>query len=480
MKPIGGLGMVFQETSRLAMLVFLAAFITGCAVYRPMERATPDIALEPEFSQAGVLPVPQAWWEVFEDEQLNQLMAVALEENRTVRAAWARMEQFAQVSRISKSGLYPVVDATLSAERQRSDEPIVTPMGVGGTTVDARYAGLSVAYQVDLWRKLSFGRRADVLNFEASRQDVEATLLAITASVAELYFSLSAQREMLALLEAQKKVSQEYVDLVEMRFSNGLVTAMDVYFQRLQLAATERQIPQVTQTIKTLSHQLAVLLGKAPHQGLNLTTGTLAQVPGLPETGIPADTLRLRPDVRAAELRLMASDQRVGVAIADRFPSLGISVTGSGQAEAFADVLDGWILSLGANILAPLFDAGRRKAEVARSKAVVQEGLANWEAALLSACAEVEDSLVREQGILMRQEILGRQLALAEAALERSRSNYVHGLTDYLNVLTSLQTLYGLQLEEIGFRLELLTNRIGLYAALGGGTAAADSANDEG
>ena len=275
---------------------------------------------------------------------------------------------------------------------------------------------------------------------------------------------------MLALLEAQLEVSQEYVDLVESRFANGLATAVDVYFQRLQLAATERQVPLARQTIKTLSHQLAVLLGNQPTQSvgvLNKNLGTLRQ---LPETGIPTEVLRHRPDVHAAELRLIAADQRVGMAIADRFPSLGINITGGGQAEAFADVLDNWFVSLGASLLAPIFDAGRRKAEVARNRAVVQESFANWEAALLDAFREVEDALVTEEGILSRQEILNRQLKLADAALERSRSNYIHGLTDYLNVLTSLQAQYALQLEDITFRLDLLTNRVRLHAALGGGT----------
>jgi outer membrane protein TolC len=194
----------------------------------------------------------------------------------------------------------------------------------------------------------------------------------------------------------------------------------------------------------------------------------LPVLPPLPASGVPLEALRARPDVRAAELQLTAADHRLAVAIADRYPSLSLSAAAGGQAESFSDVLDQWFLNLAANLLAPVFDGGRRAAEADRNRAVVEERFYAWESALLAACAEVEDGLVAERGLDQTNRILGTQLELAEASLERSRALYVNGLTDYLTVLTALQSLQNLQRQAISTRQELLANRISLHIALGG------------
>jgi outer membrane protein TolC len=172
--------------------------------------------------------------------------------------------------------------------------------------------------------------------------------------------------------------------------------------------------------------------------------------------------------VLAAELRLIAADHRLAAAIADRYPSLGISATAGGQSESVADILDQWFFNLAANLFAPIIDGGRRAAEADRNRAVVEERFYAWESVLLAACAEVEDALVAENGINQTNQILATQLELAETSLERSRALYANGLADYLTVLTSLRALQELQRQAISTRLEHLSNRIRLYVALGG------------
>jgi outer membrane protein TolC len=172
--------------------------------------------------------------------------------------------------------------------------------------------------------------------------------------------------------------------------------------------------------------------------------------------------------VRAAELQAIAADHRLAVAIADRYPSLSISATVGGQAEKIPDVLDRWFLNLAGNLLAPILDGGRRAAEADRNRAVVEERIWAWQAVLIGACAEVEDALVIERNLRETHEILESQIDLAGTTLERSRAQYVNGLTDYLTVLTALQSLQELQRQAILTEQELLENRIRLYLALGG------------
>jgi outer membrane protein TolC len=262
-------------------------------------------------------------------------------------------------------------------------------------------------------------------------------------------------------------VGQDFLDLVQLRFANGLASAVEVYQQRLQVETTRNQIPATNIRLATRQHQMAILLGREPRASIPLPSTVPPELPPLPSTGIPLEVLRSRPDVQAAEMQLIAGDHRLSAAIADRYPSLSISATAGGQAESLADILDQWFFNLAANLFAPIFDGGRRAAEADRNRAVVEERFYAWESALLEACAEVEDALVTERGITETKRILSKQIELAETSLERSRALYANGLADYLTVLTSLQALQELQRRSIDIRREHLSNRIRLYLALG-------------
>ncbi len=462
------------KRERRAIAVALAATLVGCATHSPVTDVEPQVELPESFSQGrSGIEMPERWWRAFRDPDLERVVEEALADNLSLRMAWARLEQMHAVARAAGAARYPGLDLTLGAEHTRfeGDQP-APPFGPAGDTEDTLTAGLGLSYQVDLWRKIGNARRAEVLAAQAGRQDVEATALAVSGAAVELWYSIAAQRATVALLEAQIEVGQEYLDLVEVRFANGLASAMDVYRQRLQVENTRSQAPVARTRLSLLEQQLALLLGKPPRSAAPHPVAGLPALPPLPATGVPAEVLRARPDVRAAELRLVAADHRLAVAVADRLPALTLSATAGSQADSFGDLLDAWFVSLAGNLIAPLFDGGRREAEADRNRAVVQESFHAWQSSLILACHEVEDALVSERGLLERQRILDTQLDVARSTLERSRARYVNGLTDYLNVLTSLQSLQELERARIGTRSDLLINRITLHLALGGTWAA--------
>lgn len=452
------------------LLILLVLLISpGCTVHKPMTFVTPPEALPETFSDGEPLPTVDHWWEALGDEDLDRLVEEALSENLTLRMAWARLDQARQLTKIAGAGRYPGLDASFSAQRQHygGGLPPTLPPTIP-ETLDTFSATLTLSYQVDLWKKISNSRKAAVLDFEAGRGDLEATALTVASGVAELWASLAAHQVALQLLEDQLEVGESFLKLVEARFGGGLSAAVDVYQQRLQVENTRGQIPQRRMEFELLQHQLALLLGRQPTAEVPLPGGELPLLIDLPPTGIPAEVLRNRPDVRAAELRLFAADHRVAVAVADRFPSIGISGTLGGQANEFSEVLDQWFTNLAGNLLGPVFDAGRRKAEAQRNRAVVRERFYQWEAVLLNAFAEVENALVMEKGLLETHRTTVRQVELARLTLDRSRALYVGGLTDYLTVLTSLQSLQNLQRTEIYTRKAIISNRIRLHLALGG------------
>jgi NodT family efflux transporter outer membrane factor (OMF) lipoprotein len=455
--------------STIIATVSLVVVLSGCAVHKEMEIVSPGSRLPDSFSVSGSALAADSWWESFNDQQLNGLISEAVAENLTIRQAWARLDQFRALARISGSGKWPLVDAAASAQRTRSGKDGFNPSTFRpDKTIDQYNLSATISYQVDLWNQIDAAARADLFGIEAGRKDVESTAVAIVSSVADLWFSIAEQRAALELLNEQLRVNEEFLSLVELRFAQGAASAVDVFQQRLQVASTRSRIPQEETTLRILEHQLAVLVGKSPKSRIASPGSALPDLPELPDTGIPADLLRKRPDVSAAELRIYAADSRLAVAVADQFPKLSFSASAGGRSNDIGELFDRWFVNLASNLLGPIFDGGRRAAEVDRNRAVVQERLLGWEQAVLTAIREVEDALATEQGQLDTLSAVHEQIDLAEKTLERARSRYINGLSTYLNVLTSLQALQQLERVELQLRRQLLSNRIKLHVALGG------------
>ena len=218
-----------------------------------------------------------------------------------------------------------------------------------------------------------------------------------------------------------------------------------------------------------LSHQLAILLGQPPLEGLADSTAHLIALPPLPHVGLPADLIRRRPDIQKAFYNVMAADKRVASAVADRFPRLSVSGQATSSANRAGGLFDAWLFNFSANLVGPLIDGGRRSAEVARTKAIVNERLQIYGQVVLASLAEVEDALVQETEQAVYLESLEKQLILSEQVIVRARDNYTSGGADYLRVLDALQTHQQLQRTHLVAKRDLIGYRIALCRALGGG-----------
>ncbi|MEN8753352.1 MAG: TolC family protein, partial [Desulfobacterales bacterium] len=280
--------------------------------------------------------------------------------------------------------------------------------------------------------------------------------------------NIIAQRMQKRLLEHQLQTNLTFLELIELRFHMAMVSALDVYQQKQVVEDIKAEIPLVEAREQLLRHELALLLGKLPKTMLNISREELPKPIEIPATGLPADLLSSRPDLRAAGMRLWAADWQVAAARADRLPAISLTAQAR-YGEADADVLfDNWLLSLAGNLTAPIFDGKRRAAEVDRSLAVVDEKLSAYRQTVLTAIKEVEDALVNESK--QREHINGLEkvTATARKALKEAGNRYRKGLTDYLPVLTQLLTVQGLERNLIQQQANLLGVRISLYRALGG------------
>lgn len=450
--------------------------LAGCSIYRPKESVAPPVRAPEQFSEAGgAVPLTDRWWEDFGDGELGALIESALAGNMDLGAAWARLDQALADVRKARAGLIP--DVMLETDASRSESAFLTGEAfqrVTGETVqrissDQLLLTAAATYEVDLWRRIWSLMRAGELDFGARREDVATMAMSIAGEMANAWVTLIEQLAQRALLESQAGVGERFLRLTELRFSQGLASALDVYQQRQQLASTRARIPLIEAKIREVEHQMAVLRGEAPGPNSVTARTDLPELPPLPSTGLPADLLQRRPDVRGAALRVAAADHRVAAAVAERLPALRLTARGSYQSFTPAeDLFDTSIWNIAGNLAAPFIDGGRRRAEVQRTKAVVDERLHAYGQVFLKAVQEVEDALVQERRQHEHLAELDRQVMFSERALQEAQLRYVTGLSDYLPVLAALQTLQEAERGRLTARRQLLSFRIQLYRALGG------------
>ncbi len=448
------------------LAVAVAVAVAGCAVHR--SRVDDAAVAVPEgyaeTAEAPAAPAPaDRWWTRFRDPALDGLLAEAFEGNPELERAYARLDQARAVARIAGAARLPQVDVDGQASRARQP-------GLVEDTVTTDYR-LSVAasYEVDLWRKLDARTRAARAEVLASREAVLALYLSLSAETADLYYLLVEQRAQMALVDRTIASFEDALDRVERRYRAGLVPALDVYQARQNLAAARAVRPPLEAAEARARHALAVLLGRFPDPAVGGDRAALPAPPPVPPVGVPASLVTRRPDVRAALARLEAQDARVAAAVADRFPSLRIGGTYGTLRTAFEmGTVSGIFWNLLANLTQPVFDAGRRKAEVARSEAAFREAAAAYRKAVLVAVREVEDAIAANRATEARIDRLGRVVRATEAGLDAAAQRYQQGLSDYLPVLNAQARLFDARRQLLAARRQLLADRISLVRALGG------------
>ncbi len=360
-----------------------------------------------------------------------------------------------------------MIGAQASAGKQKRVMSLGGPKPMNITS-DSYNLSLPVSYELDLWGKMRAGKKAAALDAMATRDDVEAAAMTLTANVVETWYSVVQQRANIKLLNSQHKTNQAFLSLVRLRFGQGAASATEVLQQQQQVDTIAAQLTLAQGQLDVLQMQLAVLVGQSPG-ALPVTSGDeLPAPPALPATGIPSDLLQRRPDVRSAQRQVVATDYRVAQTIASRYPSLQMSASFGYSSVKLSDLLDSFVWSIMTSLSASIWDGGRLSAEVERNKAVVQDRLFGYAQTLLTAMLEVQKSLTLEKQQHLHIQQLTKQVAIAQQALDIARDRYQQGLTDFLPVLTTLRSLQATQTGLLASKRQLLSHRVQLCRALGG------------
>jgi len=447
----------------LAAVTFLAACSPHARQEIPLPVTTPE-----SFIEAGKGKVAHQgagrWWKAFGDSRLDGFMEEVFTGNLDLRQAVARLEQARAALASVGSARFPSLTIEGAGGRARQGSSF------GSVTSDTYRLSAAAAFELDLWGKIGSRTEAARYDLLAVQEDARTLCLTLSAQAADLYYLAIEQRAQLELTDRTIVSFRDAKNLVESRYRQGLVPAVDVYQARQNLAAAEARRPLFESTLATTEHGLALLAGRYPGRG---DAGELTVLPGAVvafSAGIPSRLLADRPDVRGALSKVRGSDERIAAAIADRFPSFGLVGAYGGASDDLSTLLDSgnivWNLLL--NLAQPVFDGGRRSAEVERSRAVFRENLARYHQVVLNAFREVEDALVQGRTTEERIAALDARVAASSAALRLATDRYMQGLTDFLPVLTSQALSFDAESQLLSARRQLISDRISLARALGG------------
>ncbi|MHC5039437.1 MAG: efflux transporter outer membrane subunit [Planctomycetota bacterium] len=473
--PFSGISRVRRPVHGALAVLFLVG--AGCSFYEPSQPEA-VVTLPAAFSETGKAVLPEKWWTAWKDPQLDALIEQALSRNLSLRVTWDRLAQARALARREGASAWPSLEASAGGTGSVSGVDGSSGPGPSASTSQSMTfsAGLAASYEVDLWGRVRSSRKAAELDVLASDRDLHAAAMTLSAEVANAWFRLKTLRGQLLLLDAQRDTNRDYLEIVKTRFRRGQVSAADVIQQEQALEAVRGDRLQVMASLRVEENRLAGLLGK-PAGAYKAPGGdVLPRLPPLPAMGTPAAWVQRRPDLQAALLRVQAADRRVAAAIAERFPRLSLSARASVSHDV-CDVFTSWLSNLAANLMMPLIDGGRRKAEVERSRAVVSERLHQYGQVLLRSLEEVENALVQEA---RQEDVLGsleKQRELSGAAVERASSGYKKGTVDFTRFLSTVLGHQRLERSHLQARRDLILYRIRLYRSLGGSWDLAQPAN---
>jgi multidrug efflux system outer membrane protein len=456
---------------KLPVLPLAAALLAGCMFgpdYRRPQVDTPKTYL---YEPAAVETISTDWWRQFGDPVLDQLIAEALANNKSVKIAAANVEQAAAILVQTRSALFPQVSYQSAAARARSSQSNAIPIPGGVANPSTSYQLLGGAsWEIDLWgrvRRLSEAAQANLLATDEARRGV---VLSLVAQVAVSYIQLRSLDEQLEISQRTLKAYGDSLDLFKLQFQYGQISQLTVTQSQSQYETAAAKIPQIRAQITMTENALSILLGRNPGHIPRGKSIVVLALPPVPE-GVPSQLLERRPDLLQAEQQLVAANAQIGAARALYFPS--ISLTGAaGTASATLDNLfkgPSKLWNFAGAATGPIFTGGAISGQVAQAEAAKKAALVNYEFAIQNAFADVENALSsREQ--------LGEQLAAEERLVKAlqdysglARTLFDGGYESYTTVLQAEQQLFPEELNLAATRAQLFGSLAGIYLAMGGG-----------
>lgn len=467
----------------------LTMLLSACAPVGP-DFVRPEVPANPAWLDAELAAFEtdaaqlQEWWRVLEDPVLDELIATARRENNGLKIAGLRVLESQARLNIAVGNKYPqqqVLAGNVSAIGASETTPNT---GTTDTNFTEFNLGASVVWEIDFWGRFRRGVEAADAGLLASIASYDEALVLLTAQVADVYALLRATEEQLRLARESYAIQERSYEIAEVLYRNGSSSELDALQAKTQLLGTAAVIPDLEASLRQLKNALAVLLGRTPGNVDDILKGE-GRLPAIPEsiaTGIPADLLRQRPDVRRAELQALAQNALVGVAQANLYPSFslagtigvttaeGTASTGSGESgveQLFSSDSIGY--SIGPQFVWPFLNYGRIRNNIRVEDARLQQALVAYRETVIQAYREVEDAMTALVGTRKQDRILAEGVQTARRSAELSLLRYQEGFADYQRVLQAQQALFAQQQRYATNHGAIMRSFVALYRGFGGG-----------
>jgi len=459
---------------KIILSFLIALMLTSCMMGPNYQRPAVDTPQTWRFEDKEAKDAANtAWWEQFNDPVLNDLIQTALRENKDIKIAAARVEEFLGQYGTTHAALFPQIGAGGGYGRQRISEltgPSPLEDTGGNPTFNSSQLFLNASWEIDLWGKLrraTEAARAELLSTEEARRSV---ILTLVASVANAYINLRDFDKQLELTRRTAKSYKESYDLFSLRFQYGIVSQIEVTQAKSQYEQALANIPFFEKLINQQENALSVLLGRNPGPIARGKTIDELMVPAVP-AGLPSDILTNRPDIRQAEQNLIAANANIGVAKSLYYPSISLTGLFGWASNDLSDLFKGpakmW--SWAVPVTAPIFTAGAIAGQVKSAEAFQQETLFNYEKSIQEAFREVDDALVDQKRTREQIEAEVRQVDALREYVRLARLRYDNGYASYLEVLYAENSLYASELTHTQSQGALFQALVNLYKAMGGG-----------
>jgi len=452
--------------------VAVACALAGCMMgpdYKRPDVDTPQ-AYRVEVKSAADL-INSAWWEQFEDPVLNELIKTALAENKDVRIAASRVEEFLGRYGVTRSQLFPQVATQFGAGSQRIST--VTQPALASTqsnTFDSYSLDLGMSWEIDLWGKLrraTEAARAELLATEQARQTI---ILSLTSGVATSYVTLIDLDRQLAIAKSTADSRGEFFRIIKLRFEGGVVSEVELNQARSDYEFALSTVPVIEKQIAQQENALSVLLGRNPGpiaRDRTLDKLVLPQVPA----DLPSSLLERRPDIRQSEQLMVAANARIGVAKAQFFPTISLTAILGTASSALGNLFKGasqtW--SYGGTVTQPIFTGGNLISQLRVAESQQKTALLQYQKSIQTAFQEVNDSLIDQTKTREQLAAQARQVDSLRNYARLARLRYDNGFTSYLEVTDAETKLFNAELQYVQSQGQLFFALINVYKSMGGG-----------
>ncbi|MCP3925719.1 MAG: TolC family protein [Desulfobacterales bacterium] len=451
---------------RKIVLSILLSFLTSCYSvgpdYKKPELDLKNFKFKESFNKDIKNISYDRWWRVFNDKKLNSLIETVLINNLDIKTQNSSINELLAYFKKSKSDFYPTAYNYFEFDKSTAYK----------TTSDSFKLTLPISYELDIWGKLRRTKESAFADLMQVKYNRKAVIHSTIAETVNLYLSLEYIERKIGIKKRNIEAYENSLLIIERKFEKGLSTILDLNQTKRLLSKTKSELPPLIQDLELTQHKISMISGKLPERSTHRLQPEdyfklLEPVP----VGLPSDLLKRRPDILSAEENLKSLNAKIGIAKANRFPSLTLTATYGYSSDSMSTLFDSVssISSFVSGITTPIFNGGKLKSLQKIAEEQYKKGLYAYYKTILTAFKEVEDSLVTRENQLLKRKLVLKYLQDSELTQKIAEKRYEKGLVDYQTVLDTMQNTFIAEETLIAVDYAIYTNRVTLHKSIGGG-----------